>query len=266
MRRHVPAAFALAMTTALAGSPVLAQSSDAPAAANVDEAPPVDPVAIEALKGMGRYLASLKSFELHSKGDVESSLADTDLTVNLGFEGTYKVSRPDAFFVELKSDRQIREFFYDGKAGQFTVYVPRQNFFATVSAPSTIDAVVDDIYDRYDIVLPLADMFYWARNDASTEGITSAIRIGYAKIGNTDTDQFFFRGPDIDWQIWIARGPRPLPAKIVMKARNDPEKPSYSATLEWNTAATFAPGTFAYRADAKATPIQLAAAAPSGEN
>jgi len=160
----------------------------------------------------------------------------------------------------------VRDFYFDGKARQFTVYVPRQNFFATVSAPPTIDAVVDDIYDRFDIVLPLADMFYWARDNASTDGITSAVRVGFAKIGNIDTDQFLYRGADIDWQIWIARGPKPLPMKIVMKARNDPDKPSYSATLEWNTDTTFAPATFAYRPDAKAAAIQLATATQTGGN
>jgi hypothetical protein len=261
MKGPIGAVLGLATAVALQGAtPAFAQAAEAAA-----DAPPVDPVAIQALKGMASYLASLKTFEIHTQAEVETSLADTDLTVDLGVEGTYKVSRPDAFYVQFKSDRQVREYYYDGKAGTFTVSVPRQDFFATVSAPSTINAVVDDIYDRYDIALPLADLFYWAREDAPTDGITTAVRVGYAKLGNADTDQFLYQGPDLEWQIWIARGAKPLPLKIAIKSRNDPDRPSYTATLDWNTAASFAPATFAFRPGAKSTPIRLAAAT-QGEN
>jgi hypothetical protein len=256
MKGPIRAALALAATAALQGpAPAFAQ-----AATDTAGTPPVDPVAIQALKGMASYLASLKTFEIHTRAEVETSLADTDLTVDLGVEGTYKVSRPDAFYVQLKSDRQVREYYFDGKAGTFTVNVPRQDFFATVSAPSTINAVVDDIYDRYDITLPLADLFYWAREDAPTDGITTAVRVGYAKVGKADADQFLYRGEDLEWQIWIARGAKPLPLKIAIKTLNDPDRPSYTATLDWNTAASFAPATFAFKPGPKATPIRLAAA------
>jgi hypothetical protein len=247
---------------ALAASPVTIGGAFAQTDDDAQPAPTLDPVALQALKSMGAYLRAIPRFELHTKAMLDTRVDDTDMKISLGYEGTYRVERPGAFYVSLKSDRQQREYFYDGKS--FTVSVPRQHYFATVAAPPTIRATIDKVYDDFGISLPLADLFYWA-DDSSIEGITSAVRVGYAKIGTTETDQFVFRGPELDWQIWIARGPRPLPVRIMITTRTDPSRPSYTADLDWNTNPKFTPATFAFKADAKTKAIQMAAATP-GEN
>lgn len=261
------AALALCMAPALspAQTPSPARtssSSDATAAAvSTQAAAPaasatLDPVAIEALKGMGNYLKTLKTFEVHSTATMEAALQDTDLLVHLGYEGTYRVQRPNAFYIQLKSDRAIREYYYDGKS--MTVNVPRQNFYATTPAPPTIRQTVDRIYADYGISLPLADLFYWSESPM-TDGITSAVRVGFARVNGQETDQFIYRGPDLDWQVWIARGPAPLPLKIVITDRSEQLRPSYSAELTWNTSAKFAAKDFTFTPDPKSTAIKMAA-------
>jgi len=215
----------------------------------------LDPVAIDALKGMGAYLKALKAFEIHSKATIETSMEDTDLQIHFGYEGTYRVQRPNGFFVQLKSDRSIREYTYDGKS--FTVNVPRQNFYATVSAPPTICQAVDRMYLDYGISVPLADLFYWA-DTSETAGIVSAVRVGFAKINGQEADQFAYRGANLDWQIWIARGKAPLPLKIVITSRLQDPRPSLSAELTWNTSPSFSQSTFAFVPPAKASAIQMA--------
>lgn len=215
----------------------------------------LDPVALDALKGMGNYLKNLKTFEIHSKATMEASLENTDLLVHLGYEGTYRVQRPNAFYVELKSDRAVREYYYDGKS--LTVNVPRQNYYAKAAAPPTIRQTVDKIYADYGISLPLADLFYWSESPM-TDGITSAVRIGFARINGQETDQFAYRGPDLDWQVWIARGAAPLPLKIVITDRSQQLRPSYSAELTWNTAPKFSAQDFTFTPDPKSTAIKLA--------
>lgn len=243
---------------ALIGVPAAhAQTQPAPQpAAGGTATATIDPVAMQALTAMGNYMKTLKSFEIHSKATIQTSMDDTDLKVTLGLENIYRVQRPDAFFIELRSDRQFRQFFYDGKT--FTVSVPRQSFYSAVSAPPTIKAVVDDIYDQYGVSLPLSDIFYWADAGAPTDGIRSAVRVGYAKVGGADTDQFAFRGDSLDFQVWIARGAKPLPLKIAITDRSDPVRPSYEAELSWDTAAKFTPATFAFKPPSGASKIQMA--------
>ncbi|MCG7347197.1 DUF2092 domain-containing protein, partial [Sphingomonas sp. ACRSK] len=118
----------------LIGSPAYAQSAPQAGVAGT-AATTVDPVAIQALRSMGNYLKTLNSFELRSKATIETNMENTDLKVSLGLENTYRVQRPNAFFIELRSDRQYRQFYYDGR--KFTVNVPRQGFYAAVDAPPT---------------------------------------------------------------------------------------------------------------------------------
>jgi hypothetical protein len=242
---------------ALIGAPALAQ--DAPQTAPANQATAgatVDPLAVQALVAMGNYLKTLKSFELHSKATIQTSMDETDLKVTLGLDNIYRVQRPNAFFIEIRSDRQFRQFFYNGKT--FTVSVPRQGFYSVVDAPATIREVVDGIYDQYGISLPLSDIFTWADVGAPTDGIRSAVRVGFAKIGGVDTDQFAFRGDTLDFQVWIARGSKPLPMKIAITDRSDPVHPSYEAELSWNTAAKFTPASFAFKPSSGASKIQMA--------
>lgn len=251
--RLLPVAATLAIM--LFAQDAAAQSATpAPPATQPARPATLDPVAMEALKGMGAYLKSLKAFELRSKAVAETGVGDMDIMVHLGYEAYYKVQRPTGFYVELKSDRTVREYFYDGK--NFTVNVPRQTFYSTVPAPATMRDMVDKAYRDYGIDLPLADLFYWAEQP-TTEGITTAIRIGYAKIGGQEADQFAFQGPNLDWQLWIARGKAPLPLKIVITDRVDSMHPSYSAELTWNTAPALKPGDFTFTPGAKATAIQM---------
>ena len=215
----------------------------------------VDPLALEALKSMGNYLNTLQNFELHATASAQTGLGDMDLQVHIGYESTYRVQRPNKFYVELKSDRTIRQYFYDGKT--FTVNVPRQNYHSTVAAPSTIAQMIRVADVDYGISLPLIDLFTWAE-DPGLDGIETAIRVGFAKINGRETDHFAYRGPDLDWQLWIARGEVPVPLKIVITDRTDTLRPSYQAELTWNTSPQLTARDFAFTPDAQSTPIKIA--------
>jgi hypothetical protein len=155
------------------------------------------------------------------------------------------VRRPDAFRIETSSDRRVRNFYYDGKT--FTMYSPRMSVFAQVAAPPTIGEVVGKIQEEYDINLPLTDLFTWADSPAEHgKAITSGIYVGPAKIRDIECDQYAFRQPDVDWQIWIQRGDTPLPRKVVITTRDDPALPQYTVYLDWNLTPKFDNATFAF--------------------
>src|SRR5262249_13418261 len=138
----------------------------------------------------------------------------------------------------------------------FTIFSPRMHVYAQRPAPQTIADMVDEMQDRYNIPLPLTDLFYWG-----TEPVTDlklASRIGYARVGGQVTDQYAFRRGNRDWQVWIARGDRPLPLKVVIVTRDDPAQPQFSSELTWDLHARFAPATFAFRPPTDAHPIQIA--------
>ena len=68
-------------------------------------------------------------------------------------------------------------------------------------------------------------------------------------------DHLAFRQPDIDWQLWVEKGQRALPRKIVITTRYEVGDPQYTAVLRWNPAPKFDAGTFTLVPPAGATKI-----------
>ena len=242
----------LALALAIA-SPAAAQAQ---AAAPGAAAATVDPAAVQALQNMGAYLKTLTNFELRSNAKLVGGAGDTDLKVTLGLQNTYRVERPNRLFIEIRSDKRYRQYFYDGKT--FAVNVPAKGAYAKVPAASTIAQLVKDIDTQYDLQLPLSELFKWAIEGAPVEGLRSAHRVGHASIGGVETDGFAFRDDLLDFQLWIATGAKPLPMKIVVTANDNTSHVSYTSELTWDTNPKFAPSTFVFKPEAKASEVPLA--------
>ena len=219
--------------------------------------------AIDALKEMSAYLMSLNTVAITSQGSLDVVTADGQ-RIQLDGTTNYKIRRP-GFVVDYDSDIKSRRFVYDGK--NFTVYSPKLGYYATVAAPGTNREVLDTIYDKFGIALPLEDLFRWA--DASyadrLQAIRSAYEVGSATIDGVPTDHFAFREQDVDWEVWIEQGARPLPRKLVIVDRTDPSRPTFIARLNWIPNATFTDSDFTFVPDSNAKRIQLATFGGPGE-
>jgi hypothetical protein len=147
-------------------------------------------------------------------------------------------------------------FFYDGK--NFTLYAPRPQFYATVPAPATIEKLADDLEEKYDIELPLVDLFRWGTPENDVSAITSAVDLGPSAINGVTCEQYGFRQDGLDWQLWIQLGQNPLPCRIVLTTLTDEARPQHTATYSWNLAPSFDDNTFVFRAPTGAKPIPIA--------
>jgi hypothetical protein len=224
------------------------------AAAAGSQSADVDPVALDALKGMVAYLGTLKDFEVATRTTVDQVLPNGQ-KIQMDGGATYKVQRPNAFFIETRSDRRVRQFFYDGKT--FTMFSPRMSFYAQVPAPATISEVLQKLEDDYDVSVPLNDLFRWGSKSTDEQSLKSGMRVGYARIGDVDTDQYAFRQADVDWQVWIERGDRPLPRKVVITTLEEAAQPQYVAYLDWNDAAKFDTAAFNFVPPKDASKIEI---------
>ncbi|HEY2378228.1 MAG TPA: DUF2092 domain-containing protein [Gemmatimonadaceae bacterium] len=230
-----------------------------------DTTPVLDQDALAQLELMGNYLRTLKDFKLAA--DVVTEDVRTDgQKVQIIRSVELVARRPDRLFAEVKNDRQRRLFFYDGK--NFTLYAPRPEFYATVAAPSTIEKLADDLEDKYDIELPLVDLFRWGTPESDVKAITSATDLGPSAINDVTCEQYAFRQEGLDWQLWIQRGENPLPCRIVITTLTDEARPQHTATYTWNLAPSFDDNTFVFRAPplAKAIPIAEVPVVASSSN
>lgn len=215
----------------------------------------VDPAAVDALKKMSQYLMSLNTLQIKSDASIDMVTSDGQ---RIQFDGTteYKVKRP-GFVISFKSDSKSRDFYYDGK--QFTMYAPNLGYYATVAAPATNREVLDQLYDKYGIRLPLEDLFRW--NDVGNDrakNFKSAMVLGPVTFDGVKTTHYAFREPDVDWEVWIQDGGQPVPRKLSIVDRTDPAHPTFTARLSWTANPTFSDSDFTFAPGADAKKIQLA--------
>ena len=146
---------------------------------------------------------------------------------------------------------------YDGKT--FTLFARRVGYYATVPAPATLRELDDVLIDKYDIELPLADLFRFG--SPTLERLRHQGGDGHRPERgrrHVTCEHYAFRQDGVDWQIWIQKGEHPLPRKLVITTTTDAARPQFSATYTWNLAPSFNDAAFTFVAPAGAKKIVLA--------
>jgi hypothetical protein len=203
----------------------------------------IDPDALKALNKMGAYLRTLKDFQVEAAVTSEDVLTDGE-KLQYGHTSNILASLPDKMRIEVDGELNSRLFLYDGKS--FTLYARRAGFYATVAAPPTVVELADVLDKKYDIQVPLADLFLWGGPHAVTNEITVASDIGEGEIGGVSCEHYAFRQPGLDWQVWIQLGSHPLPRKLVLTTTTDEARPQHTSVLTWNLAPSFNDAAFTF--------------------
>jgi len=237
---------------ALAGTVAAAPSPPAAAAAAGSEA--VDPAAMDALDRMGAYLQTLTAFQVKATTQREEVL-DNGMKVQYTAVADLLARKPDGLRVDVSGDRQQRQFFFDGK--DFTLWAPRVRYYASVPAPPTIGELADRLAEKFEIELPLVDLFRWGATEEGRRAVTAAVDLGPGSVEGTTCGHYAFRQDGLDWQIWIQKGDYPLPRKLVLTTTTDEARPQFQATYTWNLAPSFNETAFTFDPPADAHRIVL---------
>jgi hypothetical protein len=114
------------------------------------------------------------------------------------------------------------------------VFSRRAGCYACVDAPPTTRGLLVMISAKCGFELPLTDLFTFSADAAQQARVTSAMSVGLATIRGTPCDHFAFRQEGLDWQIWIERGDKPLPLRLVLTTTDDPARPQHVIDLDWS--------------------------------
>jgi hypothetical protein len=239
------------LAISLAGSSAHAQT---PPASPKPEASAVDPGSIKALTNMGAHLLTLKRFRVSTEVSGERVLADGQ-KLQHSARADLDVVRPAKLRVQMRSARAERELIFDGK--KVTLYTPAQKYYSTVDFAGTIGELINVLEDKYGVELPLEDLFLWGTPEAPVDKIESAMNAGQDFIGKDLCDHYAFRQGQLDWQIWITTGDKPLPRKVVISNRGDDARPQSVSVITWNLKPGFADAVFRFTPPAGATKIQM---------
>ncbi len=198
---------------------------------------------LKALDGMSRYLRSLDKFTIEADATYDEVL-ENGQKIQLSRSVHIKADMPSALWAKASSRYSNQEFFYNGKT--FTISTPELGYYASFATSETVGKVIVAARDKYDIEMPLSDLFLWGSQHDTDRDVNEAFIVGVDTIQGTDCIQYAISGAEIDWQIWIPTGKTPLPLKMVITSREQTSQPQYSVVMHWNTAPTLQEDIFTF--------------------
>ena len=140
--------------------------------------------------------------------------------------------RPNQLMVELQNDHINRLFYHDGR--QLTAIAPNEKTYGMIEANASSMEALEDAANNYGVDIPLIDLIAWGVNGTESLTVDSAVYVGETELQEKTVDHWAFRGPRLDWELWITRGENPLPLKISTVRYHDLSQPRFTANINWN--------------------------------
>ena len=194
----------------------------------------MQPEAETLLRRMGDYLAARKQFTVQTENTLEVVLTSGQ-KLQFTSPATATVWRPNKLRADRKGDIFNQEFFYDGK--NVTLFNSKENLYATTAAPPTIDAMLDFAREKLDVIAPGAEFLYSNTAERMLKETTSGFVVGSSVVAGVKSTHLAFRGAEVDWQIWIEEGGRPLPRRFVLTSKQVKGEPQFTVLVRsWDLA------------------------------
>jgi hypothetical protein len=204
----------------------------------------IDPQAEKVLRRMSDYLASRQQFTLKAESTLEAVLTSGQ-KLQFNSPATLEVSRPNKLRAHRKGDLANQEFFYDGKT--LTLFNPKENLYATTAAPPTIDEMLDFAREKLDIIAPASEILYKNAGEKMLKESSSGFVVGPSVVGGVKSTHLAFRGAEVDWQIWIEDGDKPLPRKFVLTSKKVTGEPQFAVLIRgWDLTPKFTDKEFTF--------------------
>jgi hypothetical protein len=207
------------------------------------------------LKAMSDYMAAQKSISFGYDATLEVVTTD-EQKLALASSGTLTLERPDKILVTRASGYANVELFFDGKT--LTLLGKNLNIYTQLEVPGTIDHLIDELKDKYHRPLPAADLLLSNSYVALMLDVVDMKDLGSGVIDGVECDSFAFRTDEVDWQIWIAQGNRPVPYRYVITSKHINGEPQYTIqTRDWKTGSEVAATDFSFKNLTKADKVDL---------
>lgn len=192
----------------------------------------VDEDADKILRSMATYLEGVSSFSANA--DIDAEVIDlTGHKLQLSSRGSVLIERPGRMYLTREGGLVNVEVFFDGKI--VTVNSKSLNVFAQFESPGTIDDALRTARFETGLDAPGADLLYADLYSGLIAGVTGGRHLGMAYVNGIESHHLAFRGPQVDWQIWIQAGDTPLPMKYIITSKWMTGAPQYSLRFrDWN--------------------------------
>jgi len=210
----------------LAAAPVCAQQSNRTAGQ-------IDEQAMSTLTRMAEFLAQAQRFSVTT--DIGYDVAQ-DSGQKLEFGATRKiiVRRPDQISVDIEErDGTRRGFRFDGK--QIAFFGVDEKVYATAEKSGDLDAAIAYFTRDLQMPMPMAELFASNLPKTLKDRVKEAHSVEETTIDGTRCDHLALRNDMVDAQVWVAKGDKPVPQRIVITYKRANGQPQFWANFHnWN--------------------------------
>ena len=191
--------------------------------------------AAESVANAANFLADQSGFRVTA--DISFDVLQSDgRLLEFGETRDITIRRPDRVRIDVaRRDGETRKLYFDGSG--ISIDLSGHQAFVRTERPGTLYAALEHLSEELGVPVPLANLF--SENFASPleNQIAAGYYVGPAEIGGRSCEHLAFRLPDVDVQLWVEEGDRPLIARIVITHKHDDGNPQFRATLhDWDLA------------------------------
>ena len=159
--------------------------------------------------------------------------------------------RPNKLRIDVMGNVRNSVLTYDGKV--VTLLDPTQGFFAQLQAPATIDETLMLLMDKFQTSFPVTGALLADPYEKMKDGLTTAVDLGVVKVDDVVCRHLLFGEEDVDWQLWVDAGKRPLPRRLSVVYKKAPGAPRILAAFsDWKLNITVPASRFVFVKPAQA--------------
>ncbi len=206
-------------------------------------------------KAMSDYMAAQKVISFSYDATLEIVTSDLQ-KLALASSGKAILARPDKIRATRTGGFADVELIFDSKT--LTLLGKDANAYVQIEIPGTIDHLIDELRNKYNVPLPAADLLMADVYNQLMPEVINIKDLGSGVISGVECDHLAFRTDKVDWQIWIAQGDRPYPCRYVITSKLIAEGPQYTIQVrDWKTGNEAPADDFSFKNPTKAQKMDL---------
>jgi hypothetical protein len=223
----------------------------------------------ELVQQMSARLAALKAVSVTTT-EARDVVRFSGRKETVSVTSVYTLRRPDRVHTKMTGGRGL-ETWYNGKT--LTIALHAEKVFAQAPMPDTIDQALDVLAERYDMPLPIGDLFYTSAEKALLSDTATGGYAGTENVANTPCVHLAFQDTGVDWELWLPAEGDPLPKRLKVVQKRRTGQPVTDLTFtEWNLSPSITDASFVPKVPAdfegiavlqRAAAVKAAAAAPA---
>lgn len=215
------------------------------AAAQAPEPTPQQRAAMGMLMSMAEQLGSSAKFQVDLRVSYDAVQADGQ-KIEFGEQRRISLERPTLLLVdERASDGAGSMTLFDGE--WITVSNAREKVYARAPQPGDIDQSVQYFVRDLGMRMPLAAMLTTRFPQELEKRVLEISHVEQTDFLGVPADHLAGRMKDVDFQVWISAGQRPVPLRIVITYRKEPGQPQFRADFtDWKFNPSFLHKTFRF--------------------